>query len=102
MTAGRPKSMPPVLVHVAGVPGPDHLQRCVPCGTVLTDNRGWWDGTIAVVEGDDSGPSWWPSGALIATDKQPGSDRASITYVIGQGIPLDDDEQPCTGPSRRG
>ncbi len=90
---------PPVLVvHVAGAPQPDHLQRCVPCGTVLTDNRAWWsDQGVAVWSDspDDAGPSWWPAGALVATDKQPGSTAPSITYVIEEGIPLDDDEKPC-------
>lgn len=87
--------MPPVLVHVAGEPQPDHLQRCVPCGTVLNDNRSWWAGTVAVMDGDDTGPSWWPVGALVATDKEPGSHQPSITYVIEQSVGLDDNERPC-------
>jgi hypothetical protein len=94
---------PLLLVHVAGEPTPDHLQRCVPCGTVLTDNTGWWEGRVAVPTlGDDdpgpAGPSWWPSGALVATDKEIGSHRASITYVVESGTPLDDDEKPCVSP----
>lgn len=91
---GRP---PPLLVHVAGEPQPDHLQRCVPCGTVLTDNRAWLEGNVAVMDGDDSGPSWWPAGALVATDKKPGSHQPSITYVVESGTPLDDDERSCVG-----
>lgn len=86
----------PLLVHVAGEPQGDHLQYCIPCGTVLTDNRAWFTGDVAVVDGDDAGPSWWPAGALVATDKEPGSHQPSITYVVDGG-PLDDDEQPCVG-----
>lgn len=102
MTA-RPKSLPPMLVHVAGEPGPDHLQRCVACGFVLTDNTAWWsEGGVAVwsPDGDaaDAGPSWWPSGALVATDKEPGSGKPSITYTVDAAIPLDDDERPCVSP----
>lgn len=95
MTA-RPK---PFVVHVAGEPQNDHLQRCVPCGTVLTDNRGWWsEHGVAVWGDDDRGPSWWPAGALVATDKEPHSHQASMTYVIDPAHGLDDDEVPCTGP----
>lgn len=89
----------PLLVHVAGAPGDDHLQRCVPCGTVLTDNRAHFEGRRVVLVGDPADePSWWPAGALVATDKEIGSHRASITYVVESGTPLDDDEQPCVSP----
>lgn len=94
--------LPPFVVHVAGAPQDDHLQRCVPCGAVLTDNRGWWsEQGVAVWSSDDTapaGPSWWPAGALVATDREPGSPHASMTYVIEAGIPLGDDERSCVSP----
>lgn len=96
MTGGR---RAPFIVHVAGEPSTDHRQRCVPCGTVLTDNRPWWseDG-VALVDGDERGPSWWPAGALVATDKEPDSHHASVTYVVDADRGLDDDERPCVTP----
>lgn len=88
-------TLPPFIVHTAAAPGPDMLQRCVLCGFVLTDNTAWAEGRIAVMEGDDSGPSWWPAAALVATDKTPGSAMASCTYTL-DGRGLDHDEQLCT------
>jgi hypothetical protein len=83
-------------VHVAGEPSADHRQRCIPCGAVLTDNRGWFsEEGVMVMEGDDRGPSWWPAGSLVATDKEPDSHQASITYVINPDHGLADDERPC-------
>ncbi|WP_431935814.1 hypothetical protein [Micromonospora sp. RP3T] len=89
------------VVHVAGEPGDDHQQRCVPCGVVLLDNRPWWEGRAAVptTDVDEAGPSWWPAGALVATDKPTNGRAASMTYVVGGGRGLDDDERPCT-PAR--
>lgn len=90
-------------VHVAGEPGGDHVQRCVPCGAVLTDNRPWWEGRAVVLAGDGrDGPLWWPVGALVATDKpRDGGPGGGMTYVVdgrgGRG--LDDDERSCT-PAR--
>lgn len=86
--------MEPFTVHTAGQPGNDHLQRCVPCGVVLTDNTAWAEGRVAVMDGDDTGPPWWPVGALVATDKIPG--RASMTYTVEGGRPLAADEAACT------
>lgn len=87
------------LVHVAGEPGPDHMQRCVPCGAVLLDNRPWWEGRVAVPDGNaDRGAVWWPAGALVATDKPRNGRGVSMTYVV-EGAALDDDERPCT-PAR--
>lgn len=85
----------PFLVHVAGSPMA-LVQRCIACHTILTDNTGWAEGRVAVMDGDDSGPSWWPVGQKIATDKEPGSCSASMTYVV-EGDELGDDEQPCVG-----
>jgi hypothetical protein len=92
-------------VHVAGEPGGDHVQRCVPCGAVLTDNRPWWEGRVAVPEGSErDGPSWWPAGALVATDKthdgrpHPGG---SMTYAVDPTRRLDNDERPCTPDTSR-
>ncbi len=85
----------PLRVHVAAPPV-GMVQRCAACQVVLMDNTGWTNGTVAVVEGDDQGLSWWPAGERIATDKTP-ERRASITYVVGAGRDLEDDEQPCAG-----
>jgi hypothetical protein len=86
-------------VHVAGVPGPDHIQRCLPCGAVLYNGRPWYEGRIAVPVGQErDGPGWWPAGALVATDKpRDGSAHpgGSMTFVI-EGRALDPDERPCT------
>jgi len=88
--------LPPFIVHVAGEPSSDHRQRCVPCGAVLMDNRAWYSPEgVALVDGDDRGPSWWEPGALVATDKEPGSHKASMTYLVDPAVPLDDDERPC-------
>jgi hypothetical protein len=87
------------LVHVAGVPAPDHIQRCVACGVELLDNRARAEGRVAVSDGDAGrGPTWWPPGALVATDKPRNGTGVSMTYVVDGGD-LDDDERPCT-PAR--
>jgi hypothetical protein len=93
-------ALAPLVVHVAGA-ADGLVQRCVACGAELYDNRAWFEGQAAVLTGTgetEDGPSWWPVGALVATDKdgsgQP-SCRPSITYVI-EGRPLEDDEHPCT------
>lgn len=88
-------ALAPFVVHTAAMPGPDLIQRCVACGTVLVDNTAWAEGRVAVLAGDDRGPTWWPQAALVATDKVPGSCAPSITYTI-DGRALDDDERPCT------
>lgn len=93
----------PFVVHVAGAPEvhtspPSAVQRCVACGAALIDNTGWLHDQVAVPEGDDSGPAWWPVTALVATDKEPGTCKPSMTYVVEQGRALDDDEQPCVLP----
>jgi hypothetical protein len=86
-------TLAPFVVHTAGAPV-DALQRCVPCGFVLTDNTAWFEGRVAIPIGqDDHGPSWWPSGALVATDKN--GSHVSITYVV-DGRHLAPDEIPCT------
>lgn len=87
------------VVHVAGEPGADHVQRCVPCGAVLYDGRPWFEGRVAVLGGDGrDGPSWWPAAALVATDKPRNGTGGGMTYVV-EGADLDDDEGPCT-PAR--
>lgn len=96
---------PPILVHVAGAPGPDRVQRCLSCGAELYDGRPHYEGRTVVLIGepDLDGPSWWPAGALVATDRHVAGNGPVITYVVEANVPLDDDEeQPCTGPSRRG
>lgn len=83
-------------VHVAGEPGPDHIQRCVPCGAVLYDGRPWRECRVAVPVGDDrDGPSWWPPAAMVATDKPRNGVGGGMSYVV-TGAELDDDERPCT------
>lgn len=85
----------PFLVHVAGNPQDDHLQHCVACGAPLMDNRPWYEGRVAVPVGQETdGPGWWPAGALVATDKQPGT--AGMTYVVDKDRPLSADEMACT------
>lgn len=88
-------ALPPFIVHVAGNPQTDHLQHCVACGVLLLDNRPWYEGRVAVPVGQENdGPGWWPAGALVATDKQPG--QAGMTYVIEKDQPLSANEMPCT------
>lgn len=83
------------VVHTAGAPGPDHVQRCVVCGLVLIDNAGWVTGDVAVLDGDDRGPSWWPVAALVGSSKRPG-DRGGVAYLRAADRPLlDDNERPC-------
>lgn len=88
---------PPILVHVAGAgpSSPDHVQRCLSCGAELYDGRPFFEGRAVVLAGDDDGPSWWPAGALVATDRHVAGNGPVITYVVEAAVPLDDDEQPC-------
>lgn len=84
-------------VHAAGAPAPDHRQRCFSCGFVLLDNSGWDAGLVAVPDADAGrGPSWYPVGALVATDKTE-ERRGGMTYVVPSERPLAGDERPCTG-----
>lgn len=93
--------LPPFLVHVAGAPGADGQQRCVPCGVVLLDARPQLEGRAMIPDGQPyDGPSWWPPGALVATDKVEGSREPSMTYVVDQARGLADDERPCVEPAR--
>lgn len=87
-----------ILVHVAGAAGDDHIQRCAPCGAVLTDNSDWWsEGGVAVWGDGEHGPAWWPIGSLVATDRHTaGPCDPVITYTVEPGAPLDTDEQSCT------
>jgi hypothetical protein len=90
------KALAPFVVHVAAPPV-GMMQSCAACGFVLTDNAAWAEGRVAVMDGDDGGPSWWPVGERIATDRT-GGRSASTTYVIGpEGRPLADDERLCAG-----
>lgn len=85
------------VVHVAARPGDDHLQRCVACGWTLADNQGWWSAEGVAVWSDGAGhagPSWWPAGALIGTDKTAAT-RGGMTYVHPTGRPLGADERAC-------
>ncbi|MEU7590615.1 hypothetical protein AB0A95_30535 [Micromonospora sp. NPDC049230] len=95
---GRPSALV-FVVHVAGEPGDDHVQRCVPCGAVLHDGRPWFEGRVAVPVGSGPDyPSWWPPGALVATDKPHDGTGGGMTYTIDDRA-LDDDEGPCTPAS---
>ncbi|MEV1013766.1 hypothetical protein AB0I89_23735 [Micromonospora sp. NPDC049801] len=91
----RVADLEPFTVHIAAPPI-GLLQRCAACQFVLTDNTAWAEGRVAVMDGDDTGMSWWPAGERIATDKT-GEQRASITYVVQAGRRLDDDERLCSG-----
>ena len=88
-------TLAPFVVHTAAAPdGP--IQRCGTCGVTLLDNTAWFEGRVAVPDGQpDDGPGWWEFGALIATDKD-GSRNASITYAVNDRD-LDDDERLCAG-----
>lgn len=86
----------PFTVHVAAPPiGP--TQACAACGTTLMDNTAWHEGRAAIPDGTEyDGPSWWPTGQRVATNKRDGS--GGITYAVGpDDRPLADDEQPCGG-----
>jgi hypothetical protein len=85
----------PWTVHIAGTPvGP--IQACVACGFILEDATPWLEGRVAVPDGQDASHRWWPVGALIGTDKQPG-ERGGCTFVLEEGRPLDADERMCAG-----
>jgi hypothetical protein len=91
------------IIHVAGPPV-GAAQTCVACGYILMDNTPWIEGRVAVMEGDDSGPGWWPAGERIGTNDL-GSPRAvpnvpvgGCTFVVGPpGRPLEADERLCAG-----
>jgi len=88
-------TLAPFVVHVASAPV-GATQSCAACDFVLTDNSAWFEGRVAVPAGDDSrGPSWWPNGAQVATDKTATS-RGGMTYLVDDR-PLDDDERYCAG-----
>lgn len=59
------------------------------------DNTAWAEGRMAVPEGDERGPSWWPAGQRIATDK-PTPGAGGMTYVLNDR-PLAEDERYCAG-----
>ena len=45
----------PWTVHIAGpVIGP--VQSCGTCGATLVDNTPWYEGRVAVMDGDEGGP----------------------------------------------
>lgn len=88
-------TLAPFVVHTAAAPA-GAVQHCGICGAVLIDNTAWFDGNVMIPVGqDDRGPSWWPFGALVATDKD-GSRSSSITYVV-DGRELAADERLCAG-----
>lgn len=86
------------VVHVAGAPlrtEVELVQRCAVCGFVLLDNTGWLTGDTAVPNtGAPADPSWYPSGALVATDKTDQT-RGGMSYVHPSGQPLTAEERPC-------
>jgi len=75
-------------VHAAGEPI-GMIQSCTACGHVLEDNTAWLEGRIAVMEGDDRGPAWFPAGSLIAQ-----SGNCSVTLPDRD---LEADERLCAG-----
>lgn len=79
-----PKTMI-IIVHVAGEPGDDHLQRCVVCGAVLLDNRPWHEGRAMVPAGAPDGPCWWPPSAMVATNKPHDGTGGGVTWVVDPG-----------------
>lgn len=89
-------TLAPFAVHVAAPPV-GMVQQCAACGFVLTDNTAWAEGRVAVMDGDDRGLTWWPTGERVATDKT--SPRSGgMTYVLGpEDRPLADDERMCAG-----
>lgn len=85
----------PFVVHTAAPPV-GVVQPCAACGWPLMDNTAWAAGNMAVPESDvGRGPSWWPVGHRVATDK-PSPDAGGLTYVLGDRL-LADDEQLCAG-----
>lgn len=82
-------------VHVSGEPI-GWVQSCVACRFVLIDNKAWPEGRAAVVDTDDRGPTWWPAGARIGTDKTSES-RGGCTYVLDEDRDLDNNERLCAG-----
>lgn len=90
-------TLAPFVVHTTAPPV-GWVQRCASCGWVLQDNTAWFEGRVAVpTEDADRGPSWWPTGDRIATDKTtPGA--GGMTYAVGpEGRSLDADERYCAG-----
>jgi hypothetical protein len=88
-------TLAPFVVHTAGNPvGP--VQHCTTCRFVVMDHTARFEGRAMIPDSQpDDGPSWWPFGALVATDKTDGS-HASITYVLNDRG-LADDERLCAG-----
>jgi hypothetical protein len=93
------------VVHVAAAPvhlpatadaGAQLAQRCLACGFVLVDNTGWLtEGGVLVPDGQTGGPSWFPIGDLVGTDKT-AEKPSGMTYVKPEGRPLDANERPCS------
>lgn len=90
-------TLAPFVVHTAAA-AIGWVQPCAACGWPLIDNTAWAEGRVAVpIEDDGRGPSWWPVGAQVATDKASSRD-GGMTYVVApDGRPLDDDERLCGG-----
>lgn len=88
-------ALAPFVVHIAANPV-GMVQSCSACGWPLMDNTAWTEGRVAVPDADAGrGPSWWPAGQRIATDK-PTPDRGGVTYTVNDR-PLGDDERLCAG-----
>lgn len=85
----------PFVVHTAAAPA-GATQHCASCGWPLQDNTSWAEGHVAVVHGDDRGPTWWPAGARVATDK-PAPDVGGTTYALDDTRALAEDERYCAG-----
>lgn len=81
----------PVVVHVAGTPGPDHIQRCVSCGAELIDNS-----AAMTLDSDERGPGWWGVGNLVAVDKPSGVRGPGVSYMVAALTDLGVRERPCT------
>lgn len=83
-------------VHTAAPPV-GWVQCCGACGFVLQDNTAWAEGRVAVrIEDEGCGPSWWPTGQRIGTDKVAG-EYGGCTFVLEDGRPLEPDERLCAG-----
>lgn len=84
-----PDADDPWIVHTAGPPV-GAIQACAACGHVLQDNAAWFEGRVAVLEGQEhDGPMWWSTGALIA--------ELGICTAMLPDRPLDPDERLCGG-----
>ncbi|GLY08239.1 hypothetical protein [Actinoplanes sp. NBRC 101535] len=85
------------IIHPAAAPQDDGIQCCTTCGSLIIDNTAWYQGRVQIPEGQpDTGPAWWPEGALIATNRHHGTSPV-MSYRV-EGRPPAADEQLCETP----